>query len=421
MSVFEALIPEIQQAISEAGYTAPTPIQEKAIPHLLKGADLFGCAQTGTGKTAAFSLPILNRLEQENVSRSLQRKYPRALILTPTRELAAQIDENITKYAKHTRVSHTVIFGGVSLQPQIDRIGRGVAILTATPGRLLDLVNQKALYLDHVDVVVLDEADRMLDMGFLPAIKKIIALLPTERQSLFFSATLSDAITKLAKSFIRKKPVEVRIAAKKPTVERINQRVLFVDKENKYALLKSLLDQPQFEKVIIFSRMKHFADRLAKNLKRDNYSTGAIHGDKSQNARIKALEGFKKGDLRILVATDIAARGIDVDDVTHVINFDLPEECETYVHRIGRTARAGASGEALSLVCAHDRNALRDIEKFISLKIPADLSHPLHSETAKNAMGADASFKRMQRPPRAQRPANVQRDGSIKKPRKHKR
>lgn len=419
MSVFDSLIPELIKAIGDAGYTTPTPIQTQAIPHLLKGKDLLGCAQTGTGKTAAFTLPILNKLAKENVVKSLQRKCPRALILTPTRELAAQINDNIATYAKYTRVPYGVVFGGVSIQPQMDMLAHGCAILTATPGRLLDLLNQRAVFLDHIDVVVLDEADRMLDMGFLPDIRKIIALLPERRQSLFFSATLSNAITTLARSFIRNKPAEVRIEPEKPTVERINQRVLFVDKEDKYALLKSLLDNPAYQKVIIFSRMKHYADRLCKNLVRDKYLAAAIHGEKSQGARTRALEGFKNNQVRILVATDIAARGIDVDDVTHVINFDLPEESATYVHRIGRTARAGASGEALSFVCAHDRNALRDIEKFIAMRIAIDMNNPLHSDAARNAMGADASFKRVQRPPRS---ARVQRDNRpVKPPRKHKR
>lgn len=419
MSVFDTLIPPLQKAIAEINYTTPTPIQKQAMPYLFEGRDLFGCAQTGTGKTAAFALPILNRLAKEDVLRTLQRKFPRALILTPTRELAAQINDNIASYAKYVRVPYGVVFGGVGIQPQIAQLARGVAILTATPGRLLDLLNQKAVFLDHIDTVVLDEADRMLDMGFLPDIRKIIAHLPKQRQSLFFSATLSDEITKLARSFINTKPAEVRITPEQPAVDRITQKIYFVDKENKYALLKMLLDKPELQRTIVFMRMKHMADRVSRNLMRDHYPTAAIHGDKSQGARTRALEQFKSGEARILVATDIAARGIDVDDVTHVINFDLPEEEETYVHRIGRTARAGASGAAISLVCAHDRNALRDIEKFLRRNIPVETAgNPLHSEAARTAMGADASFKRAVRPPR---PQGIKRDGFAKKPpRRHK-
>ncbi len=407
-TVFDSLIPELRKAIADAGYTQPTPIQAAAIPPLLKGEDLLGCAQTGTGKTAAFALPILQRLAKEDVARSLQRRHPRALILAPTRELAAQIDENIMTYGKYLRLPHAVVFGGVGIEPQIDKLARGVAILTATPGRLRDLVNRKALFLDHVDTVVLDEADRMLDMGFLPEIKAIIAMLPHKRQSLFFSATLVPEISRLARSFLTApRPVEVAIEPEKPTVERIRQQVFFVDQEHKLGLLKELLNRPEFSKVILFSRMRHLANRLERTLRHEGFATAAIHGDKSQGARTNALNAFKAGKVKVLVATDIAARGIDVDDVTHVINFDLPDEPETYVHRIGRTARAGAGGEAISIVCGHDRNALRDIEKFIAMQVPWDKTHPLHSEKARTAMGAEATFQRKQRaprPPRAQRP-----------------
>lgn len=392
-TVFDQLNPNLRRAIADLGYKAPSPIQREAIGPILAGRDLMGCAQTGTGKTAAFCLPLLHRLAAEHAT--VRPLRPRVLILAPTRELAAQIGENLSAYAKYQKTPSAVVFGGVNINPQIEALRRGVAVLVATPGRLLDLCGQRALFLDAVNAVVLDEADRMLDMGFLPDIRKVLDRLPARRQSLFFSATLSPEIADLAKRFIRTKPVTVRIDPGTPAVERIAQRVLFVDKENKYNLLKWLLDNPKCFRVIVFPRMKHGADRLCKQLIRDGFPAAALHGDKSQNARTRALEGFRSGKVQVLVATDIAARGIDVDDVTHVVNYDLPDEPETYVHRIGRTARAGAEGEAISLVCAHDRQALREIERFIGRAIPQQLDQPLHSEFARNAMGADAV-----RPPR---------------------
>lgn len=391
--VFALLNPHLQRAVKEKGYTTPTPIQREAIAPILKGRDVMGCAQTGTGKTAAFCLPLLHRLEQQHVG--FRPGRPRVLVLAPTRELAAQIGENLVAYAKYQKTPCATVFGGVNINPQIDALKKGIGILVATPGRLLDLIGQGACQLNDILAVVLDEADRMLDMGFLPDIKKILTRLPQRRQSLFFSATLSPEVTELAQSFIRTSPVHIRIDPGVPTVERINQRVYFVDKENKYALLKYLLDSPKCFRVIVFPRMKHGADRLAKQLTRDGFPAMALHGDKSQGARTRALEGFRSGKVQVLVATDIAARGIDVDDVTHVINYDLPDEAETYVHRIGRTARAGADGMALSLVCAHDRNALREIEKFIGKTLAWDAEQPLHSEVARTAMGAAAS-----RPPK---------------------
>ncbi len=388
-NVFAKLNKNLQRAIAEMGYKEPSPIQREAIAPILAGRDLMGCAQTGTGKTAAFCLPLLHRLAAEHLT--VRPHRPKVLILAPTRELAAQIGENLVAYAKYQKTSSAVVFGGVNINPQIDALKRGVAVLVATPGRLLDLCHQRAVFLDAITAVVLDEADRMLDMGFLPDIRKVLAKLPAKRQSLFFSATLSPEITDLAKSFIKTQPVSIRIDPGKPAVERIRQRVLFVDKETKYNLLKWVLDTPKAFRVIVFPRMKHGADRLCKQLSRDGFPAAALHGDKSQGARTRALEGFKSGKVQVLVATDIAARGIDVDDVTHVINYDLPDEPETYVHRIGRTARAGAEGEAISLVCAHDRNALRDIEKFIKRTIPQDCEHPFHSEKARTAMGAEAS------------------------------
>lgn len=392
-TVFELLNKHLKRAIDEMGYAQPTPIQQQAIQPVLEGRDVFGCAQTGTGKTAAFSLPLLHRLAERR--EPLRPCRPLLLILAPTRELAAQIGENIEAYAKYQGTSCLTVFGGVNIRPQMDQLKKGVAVLVATPGRLLDLCAQQALFLDRIHAVVLDEADRMLDMGFLPDIRKILVKLPKQRQSLFFSATLTPEISDLAGQFIRTEPVEIRIDPGTPTAEKVAQRVLFVDKENKYALLKWVLDSPKCFRVIVFPRMKHNADRLSKQLTRDGFPAASLHGDKSQNARMRALEGFKSGKIQVLVATDIAARGIDVEDVTHVINYDLPDEPETYVHRIGRTARAGAGGEGISLVCAHDRDALRSIERFIGRKVPQDLNHPLHSETARNAMGAEA-----RRPPK---------------------
>lgn len=419
-SVFDALNPTLRKAVEAVGYTTPTPIQERAIPPILAGADLIGCAQTGTGKTAAFALPILNRLAA--VGRQPRPNRPQALILAPTRELAAQIGDNVETFARRQRISCGVVFGGVNIAPQIRRLSAGVAVLVATPGRLLDLCAQKALFLDDVGTVVLDEADRMLDMGFLPDIRRILERLPARRQSLFFSATFSPEITALAEQFVRGEAVSVRIDPGKPAVERIRQTVFFVDKENKLALLKEILEDPKAFRVIVFPRMKHGADRLCKQLTKAGFKAAALHGDKSQNARLRALSGFRDGTIHVLVATDIAARGIDVDDVTHVINFDLPDEPETYVHRIGRTARAGADGEAISLVAAQDRNALRDIERFIRRSIPQKLDHPYHSESARTAMGAAASRPprgNSQKPgPRGQKPSgrNHEENSSARRP-----
>ena len=387
-SAFDQLSIPLRRAITEMGYQKPSPIQTQAIAPILAGRDVMGCAQTGTGKTAAFALPLLHRLEQAHTATLPGR--PRVLILAPTRELAAQICESARAYSVYQTISSAVIFGGVSLNPQIEALRKGVTVLVATPGRLLDLCTQRVLSLEAVQSVVLDEADRMLDMGFLPDIRKILERLPERRQSLFFSATLSPAVTELAQSFIRTKPVVIRVDPGEPAVERIRQRVYFVDKEKKYSLLKWVLDNPHCFRVIVFPRMKHGADRLCKQLSRDGFPAAALHGDKSQGARLRALEDFRSGKIQVLVATDIAARGIDVDDVTHVVNYDLPDEPETYVHRIGRTARAGAGGEAISLVCAHDRQALREIERFIGRGIPQEQEQPFHSEAARTAMGADA-------------------------------
>jgi ATP-dependent RNA helicase RhlE len=385
--VFGSLLPEIGRAVSEAGYHTPSPIQEQAIPPLLAGRDMIGCAQTGTGKTAAFTLPILQYLVKKN--KRPVSKRPEVLVLAPTRELAAQIGESVDKYGKHTKISNTVIFGGVGQNPQVKAMRRGVNVLVATPGRLMDLVNQNCIDLGGVEIFVLDEADRMLDMGFIHDIKKIIKQLPKKRQSLFFSATMEPKVKQLAESLVTN-PAQVEIEPDKPAVERIVQKMMFVDKKNKDELIMSLMASKKLDRVIIFTQMKHVANKVTRKLEGIGIPTAAIHGNKSQTARTKALADFKSGKLRALVATDIAARGIDVDGISHVINYDMPVEPETYVHRIGRTARAGADGDAISLCSAPERDYLRAIEKLIKIQIPVDLKHTLHCEKSMNATGADA-------------------------------
>jgi len=386
-SVFELLIPELRRAVRDSGYEIPTPVQTQCIPHLLKGKDLLGSAQTGTGKTAAFTLPLLQYVAENPTS--YIRRSPRVLILAPTRELAAQISDSIKTYGAHLPIRQAVIFGGVGQRPQENAMSRGVDFLVATPGRLLDLMGQRYVNLEAVEAFVLDEADRMLDMGFIRDIRKVIDQLPSERQTLFFSATLAPEIVSLASS-MQKSPVRVTIAPEKPTVERISQRVMFVNRENKDELLVSILRNTEADKVIVFTQQKHVANKVVDRLEISGIRASAIHGNKSQGARTKALEGFKVGKVRVLVATDIAARGIDVDGVSHVINYHLPMEPETYVHRIGRTARAGADGAAVSFCSASERDQLRDIERLIRKPIPTDDSHNFHSELASNATGAAA-------------------------------
>ena len=394
---FATLTTELQRAVAAEGYVTPTPIQEQCIPHLLAGRDLLGCAQTGTGKTAAFVLPLLQRLSADSFR--LRRGTPRALVLAPTRELAAQIEESIRTYGRFLRISHTVIFGGVNQFRQVRALDRGVDVLVATPGRLLDLMQQGYVQLDEVEVFILDEADRMLDMGFAPDIRRVLASIPAERQTLFFSATLPPKIVELANAMVRN-PVRVTIAPKEPAVERIAQKVLFVAKKDKDALLVSLLrDQGvgdnRIEKAIVFTQMKHVANRVVEKLYAAGIQGVAIHGNKSQAARTKALEGFKRGRFRVLVATDVAARGLDVDDITHVINYDLPVEAETYVHRIGRTARAGAAGDAISLCSAEDRAYLREIERLLGRPVPAEIEHPYHCDEAlRSSQPAPRNFGR---------------------------
>lgn len=386
-NIFGKLDQKLQHAVADAGYKTPTPIQEEAIPVLLKGRDLIGCAQTGTGKTAAFMLPILNHLVK--VRRPRRTGHPRALVLSPTRELAAQTAENVKKYSKHAGLPFACVFGGVSQYGQVKEIKKGAETLIACPGRLIDLMTQGIIFLDQVECFVLDEADRMLDMGFLPDIKRIISKLPKVRQSLFFSATMSPQIRKLAAELVAD-PVEITIAPEAPTVEKINQRVMMVEKNDKDSLLIHLLENhPEWTKVIVFAKMRHGADRVNKKLFRAKIPSAAIHSDKTQNQRTRALEGFRRGDVRVLVATDIASRGIDVPDVSCVINMELPLETESYVHRIGRTARAGESGAAISFVTSSERNQLKAVERFIKKTIPVDRDHPYHSSAADRKNGKE--------------------------------
>jgi ATP-dependent RNA helicase RhlE len=359
------LIPDLLSAIKRAGYVTPTPIQQLAIPPALAGRDVLGCAQTGTGKTATFALPMLQHLD-ELVS---NKPRLRALILTPTRELAAQISASIESYGQDLNLWHTVIFGGVSDKPQIKELDRGVDLLVATPGRLLDLMGRGVVRLDEVELFVLDEADRMLDMGFLPDVRRITKALPKDRQTMFFSATMPPQIRRLAEGLLDR-PVSVAVAPVSSTVDLIQQQVFFVKKSDKRTLLVELLRDPKVEHTLVFSRTKHGANRIVKQLDKAGIAAAAIHGNKSQGARTRALDSFRTGELKVLVATDIAARGIDVEGVTHVINFDLPNVPETYVHRIGRTARAGASGTAWSLCDAEERPFLASIEKLIDKRIP---------------------------------------------------
>lgn len=365
------LIEPILKALTLQGYANPTPIQQQAIPFVLQKKDLLGCAQTGTGKTAAFAIPIIQLLQQQKQKNT----GIKSLILTPTRELAIQIDESFAAYGKFTQLSHTVIFGGVSQQSQVSALRKGVDILVATPGRLLDLMNQGYIDLRQLEIFVLDEADRMLDMGFIHDVKRVIAKLPAKRQTLFFSATMLPEIQKLANMLLTN-PVKVEVTPPTSTVNKIEQGIYFTNKSDKPNLLLHLLEEKGIENALVFTRTKHGADKVVKFLYRSNIKSAAIHGNKSQNARQNALNDFKRGKLKVLVATDIAARGIDIDDLTHVFNFDLPDVPETYIHRIGRTGRAGNSGVAISFCDAEQKAELKDIEKLIAKKIPVVESHP---------------------------------------------
>ncbi len=388
------------RAVSSQGYTSPTPIQTQAIPHVLAGSDVLGCAQTGTGKTAAFALPILHRLTQ-SVSPSQERgRRIRVLVLSPTRELAAQIGDSFRTYGRHTGLRQTVIFGGVSQQHQVRDLQRGVDILVATPGRLVDLMNQGFVDLRSVSVYVLDEADRMLDMGFLPDLRRIQAKLPAQRQTLFFSATMPEEIRQLADSLLRE-PVRIRIAPVQATTALIAESVCFVPKTGKPQLLTELLTSQDVARAMVFTRTKHGADRLAKQLNKAGIRAEAMHGNKSQSARQRTLAGFKSNQPPVLVATDVAARGIDVDGVSHVFNYDLPHEPEMYVHRIGRTGRAGASGIAVSFCDHEERKLLNAIERLLRRKLSVDRA--LIPETPAAAATEPASRPESQRQPSARR------------------
>ncbi len=362
------------KAVEDEGYTTPTPVQQQAIPPLLDGRDVLGVAQTGTGKTAAFALPVLQIMERR---RTQGKRYIRALILSPTRELAAQIDERFDAYSKNMDIRHRVIFGGVKQNPQVRALNKGLDILVATPGRLLDLIGQGFVDLSNVEFFVLDEADRMLDMGFIRDIEKVLKLLPKKRQNLLFSATMPKSIAKLAGSFLNK-AVMVDVSPKEMTVERIEQKIMFLRKADKRRLLVQLIKQQKVERGIVFTRTKHGANRLVKQLGQSNLSAAAIHGNKSQGARTRALAGFKDGSIPILVATDIASRGIDVEGITHVFNYDLPNEPESYVHRIGRTARAGRSGIAYAFCDDSESGYLVGIQQLIGQEIPVDSQHEFH-------------------------------------------
>ncbi len=376
----------LQRALAERNHAVPTPIQAGSIPQLLQGKDMLGIAQTGTGKTGAFALPILHRLSRNNDGSS---RKPRALILAPTRELAIQIADEFRAYGKHLHLRQTMVFGGVSQKPQVAGLQRGVDIIIATPGRLLDLMNQRLVRLDSIEYLVLDEADRMLDMGFIRDIRKIVAVLPRKRQTLLFSATMPNEIARLSGDILSD-PVRVEVTPQATPIESIEQSVRFAGSKEKHGLLVDLLKDAALERVIVFTRTKHRANRVALGLEKSGIVADAIHGNKSQNARQKALKRFRTGESRVLVATDVAARGIDIDGVTHVINFEIPNEPESYVHRIGRTARAGASGIAISFCDSTERDYLRDIEKLIKRKL--------------TVVGGDAQ-------PAASAPAEAERDG----------
>jgi ATP-dependent RNA helicase RhlE len=386
------------RAVTEVGYTTPTPIQLQAIPAVLAGRDLLAGAQTGTGKTAGFVLPILHRLAAQPCA---GRPVIRVLILTPTRELAAQVEESVRVYGKHLPLKSTVIFGGVNINPQIDALRRGVDIVVATPGRLLDHHGQRTIDLSKVDVLVLDEADRMLDMGFMPDIRRILAILPKKRQNLLFSATFSDEIRALATGLLHD-PMAIQVTPRNSTVEAVAQKVLPVDARRKSELLAHLIKSNSWYQVLVFTRTKHGANRLAAQLEKNGISALPIHGNKSQNARTRALAAFKSGELQTLVATDIAARGLDIEQLPHVVNFDLPNVPEDYVHRIGRTGRAGATGEAISLVSREEQPLLRDIERLIRRQLPREVIAGFEAGSAPSASFIDAAAPRDVQPARGQ-------------------
>ena len=380
-------------ALDEIGYVTPTPIQAKTIPDLIEGRDMLGCAQTGTGKTAAFALPILDAMAEDP---QVGLRHIHALILCPTRELASQIHDNIEQYARHLDIRSMVMFGGVSQRPQVNKLRRGVDILVATPGRLLDLISQGYVDLSHVQFLVLDEADRMLDMGFIRDIRKILAQIPKKRQSLLFSATMPHSIVELSRGMLYN-PISVSITPESTTVEAIEQSLMFVMRSDKRGLLTYIIEEERPEKVLVFSRTKHGCNRIVKQLGQDGIEALAIHGNKSQGAREKALRRFRNGALQVLVATDVASRGIDVSDISHVINLDLPNEPDVYVHRIGRTGRAGQGGIAIAFCDENEGEYLRGIEKTIRQDIPVDEDQPFHSENARSRKGNKAPKKQQNR------------------------
>lgn len=386
------LLKNIQQALTDEGYEAPTPIQQQAIPIILEGTDLVGCAQTGTGKTAAFAIPILNSLHRI-VGSAKKVKHIRTLVVTPTRELALQIGESFDTYGKYTNIRQLTIFGGVNQTSQTDQLRKGVDVLIATPGRLLDLHKQGFINLDHLHTLVLDEADQMLDMGFIHDVKKIIKLTPDNRQTLLFSATMPIAIRELADTFLTD-PKYVSVTPVSSTAERVKQQIYFVDKGDKRKLLYHLIRNENLSNVLVFTRTKHGADNVVKALKKNGVHAEAIHGDKSQNARVRVLEGFKNKEVSVLVATDIAARGIDIESLPYVINFDLPNIPETYVHRIGRTGRAGNEGLAISFCSKDEQPYLKDIEKLIRLKIKVIDGHPYPYGSGEEASDKPAEQKK---------------------------
>lgn len=406
------LIEPILNALQTEGYTQPTPIQEQSIPSILQSRDLLGCAQTGTGKTAAFAIPMLQLLSKPHVNTKIHKAI-KALILTPTRELAIQIEESFKAYGRNLPLKHLVIFGGVGQKTQTDALHRGVDILVATPGRLLDLMNQGFINLRDIEIFVLDEADRMLDMGFIHDVKKVIAKLPTKRQTLFFSATMPKEIQALANTILTN-PVKVEVTPVSSTAEKIQQQIFFVEKNDKKGLLLHILKDRSIETALVFARTKHGSDRIVKDLVKVGIKAEAIHGNKSQNARQRALTNFKAKTTRILVATDIAARGIDVDELAHVINYELPNIPETYVHRIGRTGRAGLSGTAFSFCDPEEKEFLDDIEKLIGLKIPVTEDHPYAMSWQSLMSGAAAAkSKGKAKPSRPARPERTERQPNL--------
>jgi len=407
-------LPEpIQRALAEENYEIPTPIQAQTIPAAIEGRDVLGCAQTGTGKTAAFALPILDYLYHQN--RKARKHLPNALILAPTRELAIQIGDSFKTYGRYAQLKQTLVYGGVGQGNQVKAMEKGVHILIATPGRLLDLMNQGVIKLSQLEIFVLDEADRMMDMGFLPDLKRIISQLPEKRQSLFFSATIAPNIVELSKKLLYK-PISVNVTPKSRSVDLIEQRVLFVEKSKKQKTLEYLIEDRGVHRAIVFTRTKRMANMVTTRLGRAGVKAAAIHGNKSQNARQRALDSFRKNHIKVLVATDVAARGIDIDGVTHVFNYDLPNEPESYVHRIGRTGRAGAEGMAISFCTADDRGDLIEIEKLIKQKVPVDPDFPMPPRTesapGRNASGGSSKGSRHHRRSQRSAPRSAKQGGS---------